>query len=256
MYNEEIDYGRAASAPLVPPEATWDPAEELAWMLQEAMVEQPPVIPGPRDEQSVTAPPAGSHLSNLQEITAELPPLKRSSHSHRRVRERGRLNALRSISYLIAAIAAVIASAVSFLSGIVAGDPLRAVAAARTQGGVIAWWPLLVYGPWLVASLSILRAALHRRRATHSWCVVVLFSAIAICLSVVQAPHTFIDSTAAALPGLAALACLQQAVRQITLTRTPRRAAPRHRVRQTDAPPKDQEPHEDDTPNPRHPHAP
>ncbi|MFD0315478.1 DUF2637 domain-containing protein [Streptomyces flavalbus] len=238
MHDEETTYDRVRSIPLVPPDATWDPAEELAWMLQEAMADQPPpVIPAPRDEESVTAPTAGTPLSNLQEITAELPPLKRAARSHRRVRERRNRGALRSISFLAAALAAVIASAVSFLSGMVASDPLRAVAAARTHGGIVAWWPLLVYGPWLVAALSILRAALHRRRAGHSWCMVVLFSAIAVFLCVIQAPHTFLDSTAAALPGLAALACLQQAVRQITLTRTPRRSTPRHRQgQQPDAP--------------------
>lgn len=52
----------------------------------------------------------------------------------------------------------------------------------RPSPGVLAWWPLLVYGPWLVASLSVLRAALHRRRAVHSWAVVLLFSHIAMVL--------------------------------------------------------------------------
>ncbi|MEU3251334.1 DUF2637 domain-containing protein [Streptomyces sp. NPDC006997] len=235
MRDEETEYGRVRSIPLVPPDSAWDPAEELAWMLQEAMTDEPPLIPAPRDEESVTAPAAGTPLSNLQEITAELPPLRKPTRSHRKVREHRRLNALRSISYLVAALAAVIASAVSFLSGMVASDPLRAVAAARAEGGVVAWWPLLVYGPWLVAALSILRAALHRRRAMHSWCMVILFSTIAVVLCVVQAPNTFLDSVSAALPGLAALACLQQAVRQITLTRSPRRSAPRHRPQQPPA---------------------
>ncbi|MFE6285910.1 hypothetical protein [Streptomyces sp. NPDC057877] len=247
MHDEQLGHGRVHSVPLVPPDSAWDPAEELAWMLQEAVVHEslePPAIPAPRDEQSVTAPAAGTPLSNLQEITAELPPLKRTaSRSHRRVRERKHLSTLRSISYVVAALAAVIASAVSLLSGMVASDPLRAVAATRAEGGIIVWWPLLVYGPWLVASLSILRAALHRRRATHSWFTVLVFSAIAVSLCVAQAPHTFLDSTAAALPGLAALACLQQAVRQVTLTRTPRRAAPRHRVGHPGTATKDQEAH-------------
>ncbi|MGY1580933.1 DUF2637 domain-containing protein [Streptomyces sp. MN13] len=216
--------------PLLPPDAAWDPAEELAWMLREAMEEELPRIPSPRDEDSVTAPAGGTPMGNLQEITAELPPLRHISRRHRRVPDRKRPSALQTTSYLVAALAAVIASAVSFFSGLVACDPLRVVAATRVPGAVVAWWPLLVYGPWLVASLSVLRAALHQRRAVHSWCTVVLFSAIAILLCVVQAPKNLLDTTAAALPGLASLACFQQAVRQITLTRAPRRSAPRHRT--------------------------
>jgi hypothetical protein len=221
------------STPLVPPDSTWDPAEELAFMLQDAMEEHRPRIPAARDETSVTTPAPGSPLENLQEITAELPPLKDASRGHRKVPERRRLSGLRTASHLIAALAAVIASAVSFFGGMVAYDPLRIVAVAHMQTGVASWWPLLVYGPWLVASLSVLRAALHQRRAVHSWCVVLLFSSIAMLLCVVQAPKTITDISAAALPGLASLACFQQLVRQITLTRPPRRTAPRHRLPRT-----------------------
>ncbi|MET8247490.1 DUF2637 domain-containing protein [Streptomyces sp. NPDC005202] len=218
------------SAPLVPPDSAWDPAEELAFMLQDAMEEHRPRIPVARDEVPVTVPAPGTPLANLQEITAELPPLKEVSRGHRKVRERKRLSGLRATSHVIAALAAVIASAVSFFGGMVAYDPLRIVAASRMQADVASWWPLLVYGPWLVASLSVLRAALHQRRAVHSWCVVLLFSSIAMLLCVVQAPKTVIDIAAASLPGLASLACFQQLVRQITLTRPPRRTAPRHRL--------------------------
>ncbi len=143
---------------------------------------------------------------------------------------------MRTASHVIGALAAVTASTVSFFGGMVAYDPLRLVAVARMQDGIASWWPLLVYGPWLVASLSVLRAALHRRRAVHSWCVVLLFSSIAMLLCVIQAPKTLVDMAAAALPGLASLACFQQLVRQITLTRPPRRTAPRHRVHRTSRP--------------------
>ncbi|MFD0544572.1 DUF2637 domain-containing protein [Streptomyces mexicanus] len=128
------------------------------------------------------------------------------------------------------------ASAVSFFGGMVAYDPLRIVAVTRMQDGIASWWPLLVYGPWLVASLSVLRSALHRRRAVHSWAVVLLFSSIAMLLCVIQAPRTIVDMSSAALPGLASLACFQQLVRQITLTRPPRRTAPRHRLIRTPRP--------------------
>ncbi|WP_461081902.1 DUF2637 domain-containing protein [Streptomyces deserti] len=126
---------------------------------------------------------------------------------------------------------ALIASAVSFIGGVAAYIPLRHAAVSGTQNSIASWWPLLVYGPWLAASLSVLRAALHQRRAVHSWCVVLIFSAIAILLSVAQAPRTAVDISATALPSLASLACFQQLVRQITLTRPPQRAVPRHRLR-------------------------
>ncbi|MFC8868893.1 hypothetical protein ACFUAC_14700 [Streptomyces sp. NPDC057148] len=218
---------------LVPPEPGWDPAEELAFLLQDAMEQQPPSPHAP--DASALAPAPGTPLSNLQEITAELPPLRETPTSHRRVRRR--VSRLRAASLFVAALAAVIAASVSLFGGMVAYEPLRLAAVTRTRGSVVSWWPLLVYGPWLVASLAVLRSALHQRRAVHSWAVVLLFSAIAMLLCVAQAPRTLDDAAAAALPGLASLVCFQQIVRQITLTRPPRRAVvPRHRQRDTSGP--------------------
>ncbi|GGW40654.1 hypothetical protein [Streptomyces griseoloalbus] len=221
--------------PAVPP---WDPAEELAYLLQEARGEEyGRPFPQTREEASVTAPPAGSPMGNLQEITAELPPLRAAPRGHRKLTPRKltprkRPDAVRLASYVIAALAAVTVSMVSVFSGVVTYEPLLLVTTARSSGSSSAWWPVLVYGPWLAGSLSILRAALHQRRALHSWFVVLLFSSVAVLLCVVQAPRTITDTAAAALPGVAALTCFQQLVRQITLTRPPRRTAPRHRVRQ------------------------
>ncbi|GHC64287.1 hypothetical protein ACFYN9_00275 [Streptomyces collinus] len=227
--------------PLTPPDPTWDPAEELAFILEEALGEQAARIPAPRDEDLVPAADpepaaaAGTHMRRLQDITEELPPVREVPRRHRKVPARKAHGLLRATSFLVAALAAVIASAVSLLSGIVAYDPLRLVAVSPAAAGLRTWWPLLVYGPWLVGSLSVLRAALHQRRAVHSWCVVLLFSSIVVLLCVVQAPRTILGIAAAALPGLAALACFQQVVRQITLTRPPMRSVPRHRLGQ--APP-------------------
>ncbi|MFJ4513454.1 hypothetical protein [Streptomyces sp. NPDC088816] len=227
------------TSPLEPPDATWDPAEELAFMLQDAMEERRPDIPDTPDipvaldEAPVAEPAPNTSLENLQAITEELPPLKAVARRHRKVRERKRPDVLRAASHVIAALTAVIASSVSFFGGVVAYDPLRVVAVARVEGGIASWWPLLVYGPWLVASLSVLRAALHQRRAVHSWSVVLIFSSIAMLLCVLQAPRTIVDISAAALPGLASLACFQQLVRQVTLTRPPRRTTPRHRQPRT-----------------------
>ncbi|MEU6883981.1 DUF2637 domain-containing protein [Streptomyces viridosporus] len=218
--------------PVEPPVPPWDPAEELAYLLQEARGnEYGGTVPPPHDEAPATAPPTGSPLGNLQEITAELPPLRTAPRGHRRLTPRRRPDAVRLASYAIAALAAITVSMVSVFSGVVAYEPLLLVTTAHSSGSSSAWWPVLVYGPWLAGSLSVLRAALHQRRALHSWFVVLLFSSVAVLLCVAQAPRTLTDTASAALPGVAALACFQQLVRQITLTRPPRRAAPRHRQR-------------------------
>ncbi|MGW2489616.1 DUF2637 domain-containing protein [Streptomyces sp. NPDC001606] len=214
--------------PLVPPDSGWDPAEELAYMLRDTMEEQSR-IPGPRYEDHPVAPEPKTPREALVELTAELPPVKAAPRGHRKDRRRQRPGRIRIASCLIAAAATVIASGVSIFGGLIAYDPLRLVAAARTESGVVSWWPVLVFGPWLVASLSILRAALHQRRALHSWSVLLVFSAIAMALCVAQAPKNIVDTVAAALPSLASLACFQQVVRQVTLTRPPRRTFPRHR---------------------------
>ncbi len=227
--------------PLTPPDPTWDPAEELAFILQEALQHEATRIPTPRDEPPAAAAepvpaPGGERMRRLQDITEELPPVRDVPRRHRKVRTRTAPRLLRTTSFLVAALAAVIATAVSLLSGMVAYDPLRLVGASPAGRGLRTWWPLLVYGPWLVASLSVLRAALHQRRAAHSWCVVLVFSCVAVLLCVAQAPRTVLGTAAAALPGIAALACFQQVVRQITLTRPPVRSAPRHRVGQVPSP--------------------
>ncbi len=246
MYDNKIEGNgrhraptRDFATPLTPPDPTWDPAEELAFILEEAIGEQATRVPAPRDEvtdQAADPSPAqgtsGAHMRRLQDITEELPPVRDVHRSHRKVRTRKRPGLLRTTSFLVAALAAVIASAVSLLSGMVAYDPLRLVAGSPAQRSLGNWWPLLVYGPWVVSSLSVLRAALHQRRAVHSWCVVLVFSCVAVLLCVAQAPRTVLGTAAAALPGLAALACFQQVVRQITLTRPPLRSMPRHRLGQ------------------------
>ncbi|MEV6120009.1 DUF2637 domain-containing protein [Streptomyces sp. NPDC052077] len=228
--------------PPLDPGLSWDPAEELAFMLQDAMGEQVPKAaphPEPPPAPAPAPPRRGTPLENLQEITASLPRLRAGtarggprSSGHRKVRERRRPRGRDAASYLIAAAITVITSAVSLFGGLVAYGPLRFIALTRLQTDAVSWWPLLVYGPWLAASLSVLRAALHHRRAVHSWCAVLAFSLIAMFLCVAaQTPTTAMDVTAAALPGLASLTCFQQLVRQITLTRPPRRPKRRHRVR-------------------------
>ncbi|MDF3293822.1 DUF2637 domain-containing protein [Streptomyces silvisoli] len=136
---------------------------------------------------------------------------------------------LRVLSLVIAAATAAIVAMLSVLGGVISYDPLRRLASPDAPEGVVALWPLLVYGPWMVGSLSILRAAVHRRRAGHSWAVVVMFSAIAVYLCVAHAPRTVLGMAVAGLPPVTALVSFHQLVRQITLTNPPRHALPRQR---------------------------
>ncbi|MFE0453506.1 DUF2637 domain-containing protein [Streptomyces sp. NPDC058914] len=222
-------HGGSVDAPLVPPDSGWDPVEELAYLLQEAVpTEQAATVPPHRSEA-----PSGvdftDPMENLAQITAQLPPIRPSSTGHRKIRVRKlRLKWMQTGSFVIVAVVAVIVAVVSVFCGVVAYGPLQNINSG-TGNGMIPWWPLLVYGPWIVASLSILRAALHQRRALNSWFIVLLFSAVAMMLCVAQADRTFTSIAAAALPALACLACLQQLVRQITLTLPPRKGKPRHR---------------------------
>ncbi|CAL9602504.1 MULTISPECIES: DUF2637 domain-containing protein [unclassified Streptomyces] len=224
-------------------DSSWDPAEELASLLQDAIkaerntpppVVHPPVVHPPDDTDY---PHDHDHLAGLTQITADLPPVRRTAGPGHRKTRRGSIGWVPTVSYSIAAVAAVLVSMVSVFGGVIAYDPLRDIAEPRTSADVVNWWPLLVYGPWLVASLSILRAAVHQRRAVHSWVVVLLFSFTAMLLCVAQAPRTLTDTAAAALPTVASLACFHQLVRLITLTRPPRRPTRGRRVQRPAARP-------------------
>ncbi|MDX3455408.1 DUF2637 domain-containing protein [Streptomyces sp. ME02-8801-2C] len=217
-----------SGVPLTPPDSAWDPVEELAYLLQEAVpAEQVSVVPPPHSEPSSDVNFA-EPMKNLAQITAQLPPIRRSSAGHRKMGAGNlRLAWLQTGSFVIVAFVAVIVAMVSVFGGMAAYGPLQNIATG-TKSEMIPQWPLLVYGPWMVASLSILRTALHRRRALHSWFIVLLFSFVAIMLCVAQADRTVTAMAGAALPAVASLACFQQLVRQITLTLPPRKT-PRHR---------------------------
>ncbi|MEH0420356.1 DUF2637 domain-containing protein [Streptomyces sp. B21-083] len=207
----------------------WDPVEELAQILQDAVpTERTTVVSPPHRE-----PPSGvdftDRVGNLEQITAELPAIRRSSAGHRKIPGRKRrFTWLRTGSFVIAAFVAVIVAMVSVFGGMAAYEPLQHVPAGA-KGVRLIWWPFLVYGPWIVSSLSILRTALHQRRALHSWLLVLTFSSVAIMLCVSQAEKSFTGIAEAALPAVASLACFQQLVRQITLTLPPRQNVSRHR---------------------------
>ncbi|MFK4100273.1 hypothetical protein ACI2L1_09395 [Streptomyces sp. NPDC019531] len=165
------------------------------------------------------APPSGHVHEKLQQTS-----LRTCPSGHRQIcGGKELLPLLRIVGFLIAAVATVIAAMASVFSGIVAYDPLREVVVTVSAQcfGANSWWPLLVYGPWMVASLSILQSALHRQRAAHSWCVVLFFSAVAVALCIDRVPRTLPGISAAALPAIGAMTGFQQLVRQIALARRP-----------------------------------
>ncbi|MFD1831006.1 DUF2637 domain-containing protein [Streptomyces desertarenae] len=160
---------------------------------------------------------------------ARSPTRQRSDRRHRRRRRtphRSEVSWLHMFSFAIAALTAGIVAMVSVLGGLVSYDPLRQVAGPGVPSDLARWWPLLIYGPWLAGSLSILRATVLRRRVRHSWAVVIAFSTVAVALCVAEAPRTLAGIAAAGLPPITALACFHQLVGQITLTQ-PRHALPR-----------------------------
>ncbi|URM88881.1 DUF2637 domain-containing protein [Streptomyces sp. MRC013] len=220
--------GHAGHGDLLDP--SWDPAEELASLLQDAIAAERNTLPPARRPEDEGRPPDHAPLARLTQIPADLEPVPRAAGpGHRRTR-RIAIGWVSAASCSIAAVTAVLVPVVSVFGGAITYGPLRHVAEPRTPAHAADWWPLLVYGPWLVASLSILRAAVHQRRATHSWVVVLLFSLTAMLLCVAQAPRTFVDAAAAALPTAASVACFHQLVRLVTLTRPPRRPAHSRRV--------------------------
>jgi hypothetical protein len=129
------------------------------------------------------------------------------------------------LSPLFGAVTALTVLAVSVLGWLFTFDPLQELAASRMPPVFAQLWPLMVYGPWLVASLSILRGARERRGTAHSWAVVIAFSCIAVALSVVHTTPAMTGLIIAGLPQLTAVVSFHQLVRQFSTTQRARHAA-------------------------------
>jgi hypothetical protein len=126
------------------------------------------------------------------------------------------------LNVLIAVVTAVVAILTTLLDATISYPPLSHLAAIAVPSDAAHVWPLLLFGPWLVAFLSILRAAIHRRRACQSWAIVVILSALTVFLCMASAPRTLTGLTIGGIPPVTALICFHQLVRQITLTSPPR----------------------------------
>lgn len=196
MYTQETftpqdvhDFGRALNLD-----------EELAQFMRASAPEAVPVQPDP------PFPRIGSHQHRK----------RRAPRFHRPAN----WSWVRVLSFGLAALTAVIVAMVSAFGAVVSYNPLRVIAASAVPGDLAQCWPLLIFGPWLVASLSVLRATLHHRPAQQSWALVVLFSTLAAVLCVSHAAKTLSGISVACLPPITALTCFHQLVKQMTLTRT------------------------------------
>ncbi|WP_338897082.1 DUF2637 domain-containing protein [Streptomyces sp. TG1A-60] len=87
------------------------------------------------------------------------------------------------------------------------------------------WWPLTVYGPWLVAGLSILRASVQHRTARRSWTVMLISSGTAAALCVGQAPSSLLAMVIVGIPPITALVCFRELVGQFSSRSGARHAA-------------------------------
>lgn len=120
---------------------------------------------------------------------------------------------------------AVIAIAVAALGAVASYPSLRGIADGVAPADIAGLWPLLIYGPWVVATLSILRARAYRRRTLHSWAVVIFFAAVATLLCVARVHPSPAGIAVAGLPPLTVLLCFHQFVRQLDLATAPPPAA-------------------------------
>ncbi|PAZ14091.1 DUF2637 domain-containing protein [Streptomyces sp. SA15] len=189
--------------PALPSEA-WDPDEELAQMLHttHGMDTVPPPLDihtRPRRPVSRRRPRPGNHIAprNPRIITVAI------------------------------LIAMITTCAVTMLSWSISYsyEQLHSIARLVVSEKLAQWWPLTVYGPWLVAGLSILRASVQYRSARRSWAVMLLSSGTAVALCIGQSPHSLLAMVIVGIPPITALVCFRELVGQFSPRHGPRHAA-------------------------------
>ncbi|WP_265567065.1 DUF2637 domain-containing protein [Streptomyces hygroscopicus] len=189
----------------------WDPDEELAQML--------------------------STVSSVDPA----PPVLDGQHRHRGERRRPRpgahtLDSGQSVTPVTVLVATIAACAVAMLGWSVAYSytQLRDIASTVLPAPLAQWWPLTVYGPWFVAALSILRAAVQHRTARRSWGVVMVASATAAILSISHSSHSLLSMVVVGIPPITALVCFRELVGQVSCKYRPRHAAPHSKEQPAD----------------------
>ncbi|MGW3950481.1 DUF2637 domain-containing protein [Streptomyces sp. NPDC004752] len=186
------------------PEATahgWDLDDELARMLSTAAVADP----APR------APRRLSRRSGRRRLRTE-------SHF---------LDGGQRVTHVTLLIAAITLCAASMLGWSVSYSygQLRTIALSVLPSNLAQWWPFMVYGPWFVAALSILRATVQRRSARRSWGVILAASAMAVALCVSHSSRSLLSYVMLGIPPITALVCFWELVGQISTRFRPRHGA-------------------------------
>lgn len=104
-------------------------------------------------------------------------------------------------------------------------EQLRAIALLVVSEKLAQWWPLTVYGPWLLAGLSIVRASVQHRTARRSWAVMLLSSGTAVALCIGQSPGSILAMVIVGIPPITALVCFRELVGQFSSRYGPKHAA-------------------------------
>ena len=104
-------------------------------------------------------------------------------------------------------------------------DQLRTNALLLVAPRLAHWWPLTVYGPCLLAGLSILRASVQRRTARKSWAVMLIASGTAVALCIGQSAHSLLAMVVVGIPPITALVCFRELIGQFSSRPGPRHAA-------------------------------
>ncbi len=141
----------------------------------------------------------------------------------------------RRVTHITILIAAISTCAVCMLGWSISYSygQLRTIALSVLPLKLAQWWPLTVYGPWFVAALSILRAAVQCRSARRSWCVILAASAIAVALSVSHSSRSLLSYVIVGISPITALVCFWELVGQVSSRHRPKHAAHSQRSHKT-----------------------
>ncbi|WP_406459687.1 DUF2637 domain-containing protein [Streptomyces sp. NBC_01622] len=181
----------------------WDPVEELAEMLSAAAGSGPP---------TPLMDSAGRPRHRVDRRRSR--PGLRLPAGRRRVIPTAVL-----VSIITACSVAMLGWSISY-----SYRQLSAVASLVVPPPLAQWWPLTVYGPWLVAGSSVLLASVQRRPTHRSWAIMLLSSGTAVALSVGNSPHSALSMAVSGIPPITALACFRELVGQIFFAPGPRHA--------------------------------
>ncbi|MFJ7075571.1 DUF2637 domain-containing protein [Streptomyces sp. NPDC098781] len=208
-YAQQLDMQNLWQAPdqVITPEG-WDLDQELAQMLGATPVVAEPVPP----RQDTDRPP---------------PPQPRPVHRKRP--QPGAHGLTRNPRFLTVSILVTLITlcAVTMLTWSISYsyDQLRSIALLVVSPKLAHWWPLTVYGPWLLAGLSILRASVQRRTARRSWAVMFVSSGVAVALCIGQSADSMLAMVIVGIPPITALVCFRELVGQFSSRPGPKHAA-------------------------------